>query len=314
MTPAPKRQKLQQTSSIISPPSRRGGVYCLPSFISRAEQWYKQETSRQTGVQVPEGATRGGPVRRQPSRTAKTKQVAEGPYVLSGDEVKAWGVRVVDQDRGATPPPERVKASNSTEMDWDMDQVQDRAEMKDFDYHIHVASFCTRLSKAIYEKTNELKARYEPKGIRHICTVANSEWQCLDEVYCGHGLVKRCVGWVPKGSEHLKRRVQTEMEEYVAAVFSMEAGGDRSAELKELKGRKYAKLKEQTLVAVAEIEKEESQRPSAMEYAMMLETPTLGRWPARGFVREDVEVQTVAFAGLLFAVDVCQGETRLMML
>lgn len=46
----------------------------------------------------------------------------------------------------------------------------------------------------------------------------------------------------------------------------------------------------------------------------MLATPTLGKWPARGFVREDVAMQTVAFAGLCFAVDVCQGEIRLMML
>lgn len=285
-----------------SQPFRRGDVYCLPNFTSRAELWYEQETIRQTGKHILEGPSRGGS-RRQPSRTAKTKPVAEGPYVLSSKEVDDLRIRIGSKDGGQTPPPEGDEI------------VHGRTEMKESDFNLHRAFFRTRLSKAVNDKTRQLKARYGAEGIRHICTTANSRWQCLDEEYCAHGLVERSMRWVPKDLEQFQPRVRAEMDEYIAkSVFALEASRDRADILKELKRNRYAKLKKVTLATIQEIEAEWQQRPMAMVDAFMLETPTLGRWPLRGFVREDVTVQTVAFAGLIFAVDVCQGETRLKML
>lgn len=194
------------------------------------------------------------------------------------------------------------------------ESLQAHREINELDVNDFVALFCGRLSKAIRKKTGDLKAQYDRTGILGICTIANSNWNCLDEGYCGHGLVERCMRWVPKEQEAFQPRVRAEVEQYLAkTVFSLDAGSDRADALKTLKQRRYAELKKITAEIVGQIAEDDSRRPAAMVDAHMLATPTLGKWPAR-FDREDVQVQMVALAGLLFAVDVCQGETRLMML
>ena len=81
---------------------------------------------------------------------------------------------------------------------------------------------------------------------------------------------------------------------------------------------KYAAaLKAETLRRLADTEARlQSVAGAAAVEAEMLESPTLGRWPveSQGFPREDVGAQRVELAGLAFAVDICLGEPRILML
>lgn len=323
MATSPSKESQRQFVTFCSPPAsavpsplfRKGGVYCLSSFTARAEQWYKQEADRQTGAKSFEGLSQGSSRRRQPPRAAKGKSHAEGRYSLSKDEVEVLHLSHCDRDVSTSILPGEGGDSRSSGLRWNVARLQERAEADNTDFHERLLSFRSRLSAVVHAKIQELKAHYEPSGIQHICTVADSTWNCLDEEFCGHGLVERCIQWIPKRLGDFKPRVRAEMDEFFARwVFPLEAASDRSDKLKRLKRNRYSKLKEFTLAKVLGIEKEWIERPRPMVDALMLETPTLGRWPARGFVREDVSAQTVKFAGLVFAVDVCQGEPRLIML
>lgn len=313
-----QKEQPKQRSPTNAKSFRKGDVYCLANFTCRAEEWYRQEVVQRTGSHRLDGLSReGDSVRRQPSRMAKqkpaVKTVVERPYILADDEVEALRLRVADQGGGQpllAEEPEKLHATSAGQ-----DVCQDANSSDEVDLQAHVAFFCVRLNKAIHEKTGELKALYDRTGIRHICTIVNSSWQCLDEEYCGHGLVERCMRWIPEEQEAFQQRVRSEMDQYLArTVFSLEAAKDRADALKVLKQRRYAELKNATTDIIAGIVEEYSRRSAAVVDAHMLATPTLGKWTTRGFDRESVEQQTVALGGLVFAVDVCQGEMRLMML
>lgn len=184
-------------------------------------------------------------------------------------------------------------------------------EAQDWDPETSVKHVHTRLSRAIQRKIRELKSRYGPEGIKHLCTVADMDWDCVDEEYCGHGLVDRCLKWVPKKAGHLRPRMRVEMEEF----FSSRTANNRPERLKELKKYRYSMLKKATLEKLATLEAAVDSHPEAMMEAEMLESPTLGRWPGTpGFLKEDIKAQTVRIVGLTFAVDICVGEPRIMML
>lgn len=84
--------------------------------------------------------------------------------------------------------------------------------------------------------------------------------------------------------------------------------------MKELRKYRYSGLKRATLEKHKALEVEVESCPEAMVEATMLESPTLGRWPGTpGFLKEDIKAQSVEIAGLTFAVDICLGEPRIMM-
>lgn len=307
----------KQSRTGPSPPLRKGEVYCLASFTARAEEWYTQEAGRQIGAQVLEGPSQErSSRRRQPTRAAKIKaHAAEGHYILSSDEMEQIvGDLCAERTRTPTPPTDSDDLGR-LEVERNLTSLQECPGAGITGWNAHILSFRIRLNQAVHAKTQEIKTHHEPQGIQHICTVAGSAWDCLDEEYCGHGLIERCIRWVPKRMGDFKPRVRAEMDAFFATrVFPLEADSDRFDSLQELKRSRYSKLKAVTLGKVRSIEEEWKESPKAMVDAVMLETPTLGRWPARGFVREEVDVQTVKFAGLVFAVDICQGELRVMML
>lgn len=325
MTP-PKKQDLDRIlkfcapspKSAPSPPLRRGEVYCLSSFTQRAEQWYKEEAGRQLTLRSREAAAVGR--RRQPSRAAKGT-FDPGEYVLPEEEVDSLLASVMSPDQSdkgtrlPTPPG-----------DTDEDEAEDtdgsqKIEPPDHQTHspdAQLSDFRARLGGKIHSKAQELRARHDrDNGVRHTCTVGGSGWDCMDGEYCGHGLVDRCARWVPRGKAHLRARVRFEMEAFFAS--SGTGSGDNNntpGRLAELKRARGAALKAETIRRMEGIEARLSSAPSAAAEAEMLESPTLGRWPAgpRGFLREDVGAQRVELAGLAFAVDVCLGEPRVLML
>ena len=241
-----------------------------------------------------------GSTRRQLPRTAKNRFQA-CDYVLPGAEVNAFlHAQADDKTRGdisETNEPSVLTPSDDEAQDWDP--------------QISVRHFHTRLSRAIQHKTRELKCRHDLEGIRHLCTVAGLDWNCVDAEYCGHGLVDRCLKWVPRKVEHLRPRMRVEME----GLFSAKTANNQPGRLKELKKYRCSMLKKATLDKLAALQVAVESHPESMMEAVMLESPTLGRWPATpGFLKEDIEAQTVRIAGLTFAVDVCLGEPRIMML
>lgn len=293
---------LTTSKSAPSPPLQKDEVYCLSSFTRRAEQWYKQEAGRQITLRCRETPSTG--TRRQPSRTAKDRFHA-CDYVLPGAEVDAF---LRTQTDG-----KMIECSNGTIKSRLLTPPDDKAQgyLQDWDPEVSIKHFRKRLSSAIQHKTRELKSRYEPEGIKHLCTVADMGWDCVDEEYCGHGLVDRCLKWVPKKVGHLRPRMRAEMEEF----FSVKAANNHPERLKELKRYRCSKLKKATLEKLEALEAAVNSQPGFMMEAEMLESPTLGRWPGTpGFSREDIKTQTVGIAGLTFAVDVCLGEPRIMML
>lgn len=326
----PKKQDLDRilkfcatsSKSAPSPPLRRGEVYCLSSFTRRAEQWYKEEAGRQLTQRSREAAAVGK--RRQPSRAAKGS-FEPGDYVLPDDEVDSLlksAASSQQSTKGSGPKTTAGEARLPTPPDDEVDDLDSpRIEPPGPEAQgpeARLSSFRARLGGAIQAKGQELRARYEREGgVRHTCTVGGSGWDCVDEEYCGHGLVDRCVRWVPKGKAHLRARVQFEME----CFFSSDNGisdndNNRPERLKELKKARAAALKAETMRRMEEIEARIMSATNAAAEAEMLESPTLGRWPveSQGFLREEVGPQTVKLAGLTFAVDVCLGEPRVLML
>lgn len=291
------------SKSAPSPPLRQGEVYCLLSFRGRAEQWYKEEVGRQVALRCREASSLG--TRRQPSRTAKDKfHVCD--YVLSGAEVDVL-LRSREGDKGGGNKRRYSESALLTPPGDNEAQV----DLPSWDLEGSVERFRKRLNKVVQGRTRELRGRYDPEGIRHLCTVADMSWDCLDEEYCGHGLVDICLRWVPKKLELLRPRIRVDMEDF----FSASTANNQPERLKELKKNRCSLLKKATLEKLAALELVAGSCPEAVIEAKMLESPTLGRWPnTPGFLREDVQVQKVGFAGLTFAVDVCVGEPRIMML
>ncbi|KAI3395192.1 hypothetical protein diail_1686 [Diaporthe ilicicola] len=359
MTP-PKKQELDRilkfcattpSKSAPSPPLRRGEVYCLSSFARRAEQWYKEDAGRQLTQRSREASNVGQ--RRQPSRAAKGKSEA-GDYVLPEDEVDsllssaaASREKQARDDKGSGPP----KTANTTttsearlptptedkqESPDDKPQQPQQQQQAGPDGleaqgspEAALEHFRARLGRAISAKGRELRARNDRHGIRHTCTVGSRGWDCVDEEYCGHGLVERlCVRWVPKGKAHLRAAVRSEMEGFFSCSSSSSSSSSSSnnnnntpERLAELKRARAAALRAETMGRLAALEEAAEKRAAAAaELAMvaeaeMLESPTLGRWPkSPGFLHEDVAAQQVGVAGLAFAVDVCLGEPRILML
>lgn len=329
MTP-PKKQDLDRilkfcatsSRSAPSPALRRGEVYCLSSFTRRAEQWFKEEAGRQLTLRSREAAAAGK--RRQPSRAAKGS-FEPGDYILPGDEVDLLLTSAAspDQfDRGsdqkAMPGEARLPTPPSDEGEDTDEDVPQKGEPPGNGMQSPEAclsNFRSRLCRAIHTKGQELQARHDREGgVRHTCTLGGSGWDCVDEEYCGHGLVDRCVRWVPKGKAYLRARVRFEMEEFFSS-----SGNDNNntpERLAELKRARAAALKAETMRRMEGIEARLLSATSAAAEAEMLESPTLGRWPeeSQGFLREDVGAQKVELAGLAFAVDVCLGEPRVLML
>lgn len=318
------------SKSAPSPPLRRGEVYCLSSFTRRAEQWYKEEAGRQLAQRSSEAAAVGR--RRQPSRAAKGRS-EPGDYVLHGDEVDSLlhsAARTTEEtDKGGgpktTPRRARLPTPPGDEDDKDTDDPQ-KAEQPlgagPRGPEARLSGFRTRLGRAVHAKGQDLRAKHDKEGgVRHMCTVGGSGWDCVDEEYCGHGLVDRCVRWVPRAKAHLRARVRFEMEGFFASYGN---GGNNDEDvdnnsperLAELKKARAAALKAETMRRLEGIEALLESATSAAAEAEMLESPTLGRWPAgsQGFLREDVDEQRVELAGLAFAVDVCLGEPRVLML
>jgi hypothetical protein len=94
--------------------------------------------------------------------------------------------------------------------------------------------------------------------------------------------------------------------------FSSEEGDQFFRHLPNQRKAKGARLKDETLRRLQRIQQADSQ---GVQEAEMRESPTLGRWPATmEFGREDVTQQRVELLGLSFAVDVCLGQTRILML
>lgn len=314
-----------------SPPLRRGEVYCLSGFARRAEQWYREEAGRQLAQRSREAQAAAGR-RRQPSRAAKGTS-EPGDYILSEDELNsllasaAGPVRPTPDKEGdlenaarllLTPP-----GDESEDTDGDDPQKNEPApDRQKQGPEAKLSEFRTRLGVAVHARAQELRARHDREGgVRHMCTVGSSGWDCVDEEYCGHGLVDRCVRWVPRGKAHLRARVRFEMEAFFSSGGSIDddsGGGNNNTpeRLAELKKARAAALKAETMRRMEGIEARLQSATSAAAEAEMLESPTLGRWPAgsQGFLREDVGAQRVELAGLEFAVDVCLGEPRVLML
>ena len=287
--------------SAPSPPLRRGDVYCLSSFTGRAAQWYKEEIGRQSTLRC-RGASPVG-TRRQPSRTAKDK-FRTYDYVLPGFEVDAVFHTQGDVERGGG-----TGTSESTLLTPPGDETQVAGQ--DSDPEASFELFRTRLSRTIQTKALELKGMYDAEGIKHLCTVVDTDWDCVDEEYCGHGLVDKCLKWVPKRVEYLRSRMKADMETF----FSATTANNHPERLRELKKNRCSLLKKATLEKLAMLEVVGESHPEAIMEAEMLESPTLGRWPGTpGFLKEDIKTQTTGLAGLTFAVDVCLGEPRILML
>lgn len=318
-----------------SPPLRRGEVYCLSGFARRAEQWYREEAGRQL-AQRSRGAQAAASRRRQPSRAAKGRTSEPGDYVLFEDELNsllasAAGRPTPDKERDLetaarlllTPPGDE---SEDTDGD-DPRKSKSAPDRPAQGPEAKLSEFRTRLGRAVHARAQELRARHDREGgVRHMCTVGSGGWDCVDEEYCGHGLVDRCVRWVPRGKAHLRARVRFEMEAFFSSGGSVDNNGDGGdnknnnnntpERLAELKKARAAALKAETMRRMEGVEARLQSATSAAAEAEMLESPTLGRWPAgsQGFLREDVGAQRVELAGLEFAVDVCLGEPRVLML
>lgn len=326
----PKKQDLDRilkfcatpSRSGPSPPLRRGEVYCLSSFTRRAEQWFKEEAGRQLNLRSRQAAAMGK--RRQPSRAAKGS-FEPGDYVLSEDEVDLLLLSAESPDHYDKGCDEKAMAGKpllptpsgdeSEDTDEDVPQKGEPQGSEIRSPEACLSNFRSRLGIAIHTKGQALQARHDREGgIRHTCTLGGSGWDCVDEEYCGHGLVDRCVRWVPKGKAHLRARVRFEMEEFFSS--SVNDNNNTPERLAELKRARAAALKAETVRRMEDIEARLLSATSAAAEAEMLESPTLGRWPeeSQGFLREDVEVQRVELAGLAFAVDVCLGEPRVLML
>lgn len=335
----PKKQDLDRilkfcattSKSAPSPPLRRGEVYCLSSFTRRAEQWYKEEAVRQFTQRGRDAAAVGK--RRQPSRAAKGT-LEPGDYVLDEEEVNslfspATSKRLPDDSKGnghkttAEDPTRRLPTPPADEdEDEDAETPQDGEAQRP---QARLSDFRARLVRATHTKSQELQAQHDRDGgVRHTCTVGASGWDCVDEEYCGHGLVDRCVRWVPKGKAHLRARVRFEMEGFFSSGGGsnncdggkINSNNNSAERLAELKRARAATLKAETMRRIADIEARLQSAEDAAVEAEMLESPTLGRWPAdsRGFPREDIGTQKLELAGLTFAVDVCLGDTRVLML
>lgn len=314
MTP-PKKEDLDRLLKFFtkppvsapSPPLRRGEVYCLSSFAGRAEQWYKEEARRQLTQLSREAAAVGQ--RRQPSRAAKGNFEA-GDYILPVDEVNSLLASSASKNGPETKVYEICLLTPPDGKDEDEGEQRLEPEDEAPSPQASLEHFRKRLGRAIHAKGQELRARNIEHGIRHTCTVGSSAWDCVDEEYCGHGLVDRCVRWVPKKQAHLRARMRLEMEGFFASG-TRNNSAERLADLKKARG---AALKAETLRRLGELEAVLEAVPA--EEAEMLESPTLGRWPAsaEGFLREDVGAQRVELAGLAFAVDMCLGEPRVLML
>lgn len=340
--------------SAPSPALRRGQVYCLSSFARRAEQWYKEEAGRQLTQRGRDAAAVGR--RRQPARAAKGT-LEPGDYTLHQDEVDALLLSPVASPSPVQPPPNSKKATGQktaahetrrlptppADEDVDEDAVEN-LDGKPQDHpgaqspEARLRDFITRLGRAIHTKDRELRARHDREGgVRHACAAGGRGWDCVDEEYCGHGLVDRCVAWVPKAKAQLRARVRFEMEEFFSASAasssassvgishdddclgnSTRTNNNTPERLAELKKGRAALLRAETMRRMADIEARlgSAGGAAAAAEAEMLESPTLGMWPAEseGFPREDVGLQRVEVAGLAFAVDVCVGETRVLML
>lgn len=327
---APRKQDLDRilkvcttsSKSAPSPPLRRGEVYCLSSFTRRAEQWYKEEAGRQLTQRSREAAAVGK--RRQPSRAAKGS-FEPGDYVLSEDEVDSLLISAASAQQSGKGSGPKTTAGETRlptppdDEDDDLDSPQTGPPSPgEQGPDARLSDFRTRLGGAIRAKGQELRARHNREGgVRHTCTVGGSGWDCVDEEYCGHGLVDRCVRWVPKGKAHLRTRVRFEMEAFFTSGNGISENSNNSPErLVELKRARAAVLKAETMRRIEWIESQLQSATSAAVEAEMLESPTLGRWPveSQGFLREDVGEQRVELAGLTFAVDVCLGEPRVLML
>ena len=335
------------SKSAPSPPLRRGEVYCLSSFTRRAEQWYKEEAGRQLTQRSREAASVGR--RRQPSRAAKGTS-EPGDYVLREDEVNS----LVCPPAATPQPPDTCSKGNGRktkahetrrlptppsnedeDADAESPQGEKPAHAEAQGPEARFNNFRARLGRAVHTKDQELRAQHDRDGgVRHTCAVGGGAWDCVDEEYCGHGLVDRCVRWVPKAKAHLRPRVRFEMEGFFSSCGGGGSNNDHyggiisssidnnnnnnsPGRLAELKKGRAAALKAETMRRMADIESRlESSGGAAAAEAEMLESPTLGRWPAGslGFPREDVCAQRVELAGLAFAVDVCIRETRVLML
>lgn len=319
----PKKQELDRilkfcttsSKSAPSPPLRRGKVYCLSSFTRRAEQWYKEEAGRQLTQRSREATAVGK--RRQPSRAAKGSS-EPGDYVLPEDEVGSLSISatsVQQPDKGGRPKTPGRKAQLHTPPDDEYAHLQTPGTEAPSP-EARLNGFRARLGRAIHTKGQELRERHNREGgVRHTCTVGGSGWDCVDKEYCGHGLVDQCVRWVPKGKAHLRARVRFEMEEFFSSC-SGDNSNNTPERLAELKKARAAALKAETMRRIESIEARLLSVTSAADEAEMLESPTLGRWPAesQAFLRENVGAQRVELAGLAFAVDVCLGEPRVLML
>lgn len=311
-----------------SPPLRRGEVYCLSGFARRAEQWYREEAGRQLAQRSREAQAAPGR-RRQPSRAAKGTS-EPGDYVLSEDELNS----LLASAAGPVRPPADKESDLETAARLLLTPPADENEdtegdgpQKSTPYRqaqgpeAKLSEFRTRLGEAVHARAQELRVRHDREGgVRHMCTVGGAGWDCVDEEYCGHGLVDRCVRFVPRGKAHLRPRVQFEMEAFFSSGGSVDNDGvgdnNTPERLAELKKARAAALKAETMRRMEGIEARLQSATSAAAEAEMLESPTLGRWPAgsQGFLREDVGAQRVELAGLEFAVDVCLGEPRVLML
>lgn len=97
-----------------------------------------------------------------------------------------------------------------------------------------VEHFQTRLSEAIHNKNRELRSCYDPEGIKHLCTVVDVGWDCVDEEYCGHGLVDRCLRWIPKRLGHLEPAMKVKMEDFLCQ--------DREQPAREIEGTEKVQI------------------------------------------------------------------------
>ena len=273
---------VSSTKSVPSPALRRGQVYCVWSFTERAQQWYVEELCKQLRHHI-RHSERGG-LRRQPSRSAKDKS-PENDYTLKEEGVEPIFL-----------PAKEVESRDS----WT--KVQ-RGEVWRLEGLLKI--FRIQLNEAISLKNAYMHAHIYQHGTQSLCTVASRPWSCVDEKYCGHGVVDRCVQW----GENYRELLRREMDDF----FASQAGNEYFAHLPSQKRTRVTRLREETLARLYRLKANRARK--AMPEATMLESPMLGKWPEKmDFPREDVTVQMVEISGLAFALDICSGVLRILML
>jgi hypothetical protein len=266
---------------------RKGDVYCVWSFVRSAEQWFEEEFSRQSKLEEHGTVSR----RRQPSRAAKDK-FKTSDYALSANSLDS-----------IITPTRNLSTFDETSVQCLAEISIEQGLRRPDSAKRH---FQTQLSRLIWTKSEELKSRRAQDTLQCICALSGKDLGCLGGNHCGHGLVNQCIRWVPRGR---KEQIRCEMID----LFSSEAGDRFFRHLPNERKAKGNKLKDEMLRRLQRIRAADGQ--GAMPKAEMRESPSLGRWPATmEFWREDVTQQRVELLGLAFAVDICLGQTRILML